>query len=564
VEKRFVKVTTERLPKSVVALDIELDQQQVEKGLDRAARKLSQQFRIPGFRPGKAPRFIVENYLGRERIMEEASDDLINKSFQDALKQEQLTPVGRANLESLEQQPFRFRVTIPVEPVVTLPDYRAYRLPYEPEPISDETVQRLLDAQREQHAVIRELEEPRPAQAGDMLTVTMSSDQDDKDEDEDEDDDETVFAAETEDAGDEDEDEDEADEDVEAELEAELDREVAEGEEELDPENEHELDEIEAELDELDEDDDEDYEDDEDDEDDDEEDESHQLALDEGRVRPEIYQALLGAQPGDTREVTITYGDDEEDENLRGRTVTYTIDVKNVQERLLPEWDELPTLASFDGDLEAMRAANRQRLERASEDRARSNLMNTFIEQALAETSLEVPDAMIEERAAELFHQRIAQFTQYGITEDQYLNMLGKTHEEAVGEFTEEAEQDLRRNLVLREIIRSEGIQLGEEDLRAERDRFLQDYDEARRPEMRRMLEQDNMRNMLASASLDRKLRDRLVSIVSGQGEATATATPSTPTRRSRQYAVEAVLPPIPMGEGAGTVATGDLGTENE
>src|ERR671932_311776 len=100
--ERLVKVTTERLPKSLIALDIELDQQQVEKGLDRAARKLSQQYRIPGFRPGKAPRFIVENYVGRARLMEEASDDLINKSFQDALKQEQITPVGRANLDDDE------------------------------------------------------------------------------------------------------------------------------------------------------------------------------------------------------------------------------------------------------------------------------------------------------------------------------------------------------------------------------------------------------------------------------------------------------------------------------
>ena len=144
-----MKVTTERLPKSVIALDIELDQQQVEKGLDRAARKLSQQYAIPGFRPGKAPRFIVENYLGRARVMEEASDDLINKAFKEALKQENITPVGQPTLESVEDQPFRFRVTVPVEPVVELADYRSYRLPYEPQPVTEETVQKLLDAQRE-------------------------------------------------------------------------------------------------------------------------------------------------------------------------------------------------------------------------------------------------------------------------------------------------------------------------------------------------------------------------------------------------------------------------------
>jgi trigger factor len=67
-----VKVTTEKLPKSLLALDIELDREQVEKGLDRAARRLSQKVNIPGFRKGKAPRFIVENYFGRHALVEEA------------------------------------------------------------------------------------------------------------------------------------------------------------------------------------------------------------------------------------------------------------------------------------------------------------------------------------------------------------------------------------------------------------------------------------------------------------------------------------------------------------
>src|ERR687885_55470 len=427
--ERLVKVTTERLPKSLIALDIELDQQQVEKGLDRAARKLSQQYRIPGFRPGKAPRFIVENYVGRARLMEEASDDLINKSFQDALKQEQITPVGKASLENVEEKPFRFRVTVPVEPSVGLPDYRAYQIPYEVEPVSEETVQKLLDAQREQHAVLRELEEPRPAQEGDMLTVTMESDLEEDEED---------------------------------------------GSEES------------------------------------------QLALVEGQVRPEIYQALLGAAPGETRTVTVHYGEDDENENLRGRDVTYTVEVKNVQERLLPEWDELPTLTEFEGDLEAFRANARSRLEHAAEERARQQLLDAFVERMVAETPLEIPDAMIEERAAELLHERVAQFARYGLTEEQYLSAIGKSHEEAVAEFREQAEQDVRRSLVLREIIRREGLELTPEDATAELDRFLDDYAPERREEIRPLLQTPQMATAMASSALDRKLRDRLVAIATG------------------------------------------------
>ena len=161
---------------------------------------------------------------------------------------------------------------------------------------------------------------------------------------------------------------------------------------------------------------------------------------------------------------------------------------------------------------------------------------------------MEIPDAMIQERATELFHQQVSQFSRYGITEEQYLTSMGKSHEDAVGEFTEEAEKDLRRNLVLREIIRNEGILLGEDDLGLELERFLEDYEEARRPEMRTMLEQDNMRSMLASAALDRKLRDRLVTLVTEPQESTAALTttedaPADESQSTRLPAVEAIVP---------------------
>ncbi len=310
-----MKVTTERLPKSLVALDIELDQSQVDKGLDRAARKLSQQYSIPGFRPGKAPRFIVENYLGRARIMEEASDDLINKAFKDAIKQENITPVGRANLDNVEDKPFRFRVTVPVEPEIQLPDYHRYQIEYVPEPVSEETVEKLLDAQREQHVVLRELEEMRPARDGDMVTVLMSEDADDELEDAeagpvaleaDEDSTDSSVAL-------------EADEDSvafedapagafadEVEIEDDVELDIDEDDVELEILDEN-GDGVLAELD--------DVLDEEDDTESDEDDTGREttLALVEGRIRPEFYEALIGAQPGDIRTVTVHHAEDDDD-----------------------------------------------------------------------------------------------------------------------------------------------------------------------------------------------------------------------------------------------------------
>lgn len=481
-----MKVTSERLPKSLVALDIELDSQQVNKGLDQAARKLSQQYAIPGFRPGKAPRFMVENYLGRERILEEASDALMNAALKDAMKSENIAPVGQVKLENFEADPFRFRVLVPVEPTVELADYRSFQFPLEAEEVSDEIVQRLLDAQREQHVVLKPLETPRPAQEGDLVSVRMESD---LDEDEDEDDEDDL------DEDEEDEDEDEDDE-------------LDEDDEDLDEDDEDEDYDEDEDLEE-----DEDYDEDEDDE----LGEATDIILERDRARPEFFEALLGAEVGESRTVTVSYGDDDANEELRGKAVTYSLTVEKIQERLLPDWEELPTLVEFEGDFEALRANARERLVKASDEKARREVLNAFLERAVQESTFDVPDAMIEERSSELFHQQVAQFQRYGLTEEQLLQAMGKTHEEAIADYAEQAEKDVRTQLVLREIIQREELSLDDSDIAAETERFLEEYEPDRREEVRQMLETERMQQMVASTALDRKLRDRVVALATGQ-----------------------------------------------
>ncbi len=172
-----MKVTTEKLPRSLIALDVEIDPEQFTKGLERAARRISQKYNIPGFRKGKAPRFIVENYFGREMLIEEAREDVINKAFQDALKQEGITPIASPNLveQQFEQEPFTFRVTVPVAPTATLGDYRVLRTVKSVDEVTDTLLDRAMESLRDKHVVLSELEEPRPAQDGDQLSVELEA-----------------------------------------------------------------------------------------------------------------------------------------------------------------------------------------------------------------------------------------------------------------------------------------------------------------------------------------------------------------------------------------------------
>jgi trigger factor len=129
---------------------------------------------------------------------------------------------------------------------------------------------------------------------------------------------------------------------------------------------------------------------------------------------------------------------------------------------------------------------------------------------------------MIDDRATELFHAQVEQITrQFGIGEEQYLQAIGKTHEEAAAEFREQAERDVRRQVILRALVERENIQLSDAEVAEERDRLLEDFDAARRDDMAKLLDTPQMQQSLRSSALDRKLNDRLVALATGQAATT-------------------------------------------
>ena len=104
-----MKVTVERLPQSSVTLDIVAESEEFSKAMDRAFRKISRQVRIPGFRPGRAPRQIVEQRVGRQYLVEEAQREIMDDLYRQALEQEDLTPVSEPNVDVYQEEPVAFQ-----------------------------------------------------------------------------------------------------------------------------------------------------------------------------------------------------------------------------------------------------------------------------------------------------------------------------------------------------------------------------------------------------------------------------------------------------------------------
>ena len=147
-----MKVTKEDLSEREVLLTIELESEDLEPYLDRAYQRVVQRTNIPGFRKGKAPRAIVERFVGRDVLQGEALDFMLPEAVSRAVEEENLEPGGRPNVEVVEEDPVILKATVPLVPLVKLDDYRAIRIGEEPVETTDEDVQEVLERLRRDQA----------------------------------------------------------------------------------------------------------------------------------------------------------------------------------------------------------------------------------------------------------------------------------------------------------------------------------------------------------------------------------------------------------------------------
>jgi trigger factor len=207
--------------------------------------------------------------------------------------------------------------------------------------------------------------------------------------------------------------------------------------------------------------------------------------------------------------------DDHANERVRDQDVTFKVTLEHVQERLLPDWDELPVLEEFEGTLDELREKTRSELAETLRNSEERETVDTYIKQLVSQTEYDIPDALITQEADELLHQQGHQFERYGITLEQMLQYRGQTHDQAVEELKPQAEEQLRTTLALREVIRAEGLSVNEAEIDAELADILDSYEEEQRDRARILLT-TQLRSTVASSAFDKKLRAHLLTIATG------------------------------------------------
>jgi trigger factor len=378
-----VKTTVTELPDSRVRVEAEVTPDEIERSVQRTARAMGRDLRMPGFRKGKVPPPVVIQRMGREAVVDEAVREQIGRWYLDAIDAAGIHPVGDPQLDigdlPTPGQPLTFSIEIGVRPTATLGEYKGVEVPKREPAADDEAVQAELDTLRERSARLETVDEP--AGENDFIVMDYRGTIDG-----------VAFAG-------------------------------GEARDQL-------------------------------------------LELGSGRLVPGFEEQLVGAKAGDERTVSITFPDDYGAEELKGKEAEFAVTVNEVKRKELPELDDefASDAAGFD-TLDELREDIRTKLREADESRVESEFREAVLDAVVANARVDVPDALVDARAREMWERMLHSLGHQGITRDVYLQMAGKSEEELLADAHPDAAQAIRREAVIAAVMEAENIEASDGDV---------------------------------------------------------------------------------------------------
>lgn len=461
----LLNIQTEHQENHIARITVEIDAERLEAAKQKAARGLSNRLNIPGFRKGKAPYRIVVKYVGEGAIIEEAVDSLGETIYKEALPETGLEPYGPGSLDDIKLDDLTKPTFVYTVPLAPEVDLGDYRAVR-----LDFTEATVTDKDVERS--LRGLQEQtgvaedseNAAAENNRVTLDIHS----------------FFVEEHEEAGE----DEEHDHDHEG-------HDHSHGEHFI-------------------------YEND------------FVTLLSEDYEPVKGFNAeIVGMNAGDKKDFELTFADDVEDEELRGRKVKFEVTLKKVENFTLPALDdELAAIITKDEEkqltLEELRARTRENLEEAKQRTAKSEYASKVLDKVIEGATLKFPEAMVTdeiERTLQRFDQQLRQ--QNRMTLDDYLKISQSTVEQLHPQFRPQALLSVERALTMRQLLEDENIELSEEAVDAEIDKILEVYDVEQREALRGLFTSGGMRDNIKDDVLTQRLMDRLAAI--GKGEADAT-----------------------------------------
>lgn len=249
---------------------------------------------------------------------------------------------------------------------------------------------------------------------------------------------------------------------------------------------------------------------------------------DEVTVLPGFEDQILGMRAGEERSFSLPVPEDEENfGEFTGKSAEFTVNLKDVRRRELPDLDD--ALAQTVGDFEtmdALREAIRQDIAEAKTREAESDYLDRVVDTLLETAQIDFPPLMVDEELDGMLERTDKRLRDQNLNLEEYLKVLGKTREEYRTEMRPTAEAHIRRGLLLSRIVELEDLEVEAADIEREIEAVSASYGQ-RAKEVRNVLSSQESKRRLELELLTRQALDRLASIARGEALATPETAPA-------------------------------------
>lgn len=382
-----MNIVVEKQPKCVATLRVEIPAEKVNGERDQIVKGYASKARVPGFRPGKAPRAVVEKRFQKE-ISDELNGALFNEAYDEAMKQESLHVLDFGAPEDVTTHAngsITFVSKLTLAPEVTLPDYKGVTVSVPPSAVPEEEINAQLTALQERFADFNAIE-GRPAAMGDFTVVDYTS---------------TVEGKPTEEF----------------------------------------LGKPAGYLSSR---------------------EGFWIRLDEKAFLPGFAAQLVGMNPADSKEITITLPEDFPIEELRTKEIVFLTTVKELKEAILPALDdEMADRLAPGKTMEDIKGIIRENMAGERERKISDMKVNQIVAHFNSLVSFDLPEDLVFQETQSQADAMVKQGVKSGMTEHEIESQQGEIFASA----GQQAVSNLRTNFILQEIARVEKITVSDNEL---------------------------------------------------------------------------------------------------
>ena len=410
----------EKLEKSMVELTVEVNAADFEAAIEKAYKKQRGQIRVPGFRPGKAPRKMMEQMYGSGVFYEEAVNIALPDAYANAIKEQELDVVGypKVELQDVSKDGFSFKATVAVYPEVTLGQYKGIEAPKYEAVVTEEDVNGRLKEMADRNSRMVDLD--RAVETGDIANIDFKGFLDG-----------VPFDGGT--------------------------------------------------------------------------GEDFDLAIGSGQFVPGFEDQIIGMNPGEERDIDITFPDDYHAE-LAGKAVVFHVKVNAVKVKEIPELDDefAKDVSEYD-TLEELKKSVEAELLEEREGAAKNAFENAVMDKAAAGITADIPEDMIKEQSRAFVQNLERQVQSQGLTMEQYMQMANTDVDQLLEQAREPAEQQVRMDLTIAAIAKAENIEVADEDVEAEFQKRSEEF----------KIDVEKLKKYLGEPMVrEQLLRDRAIAVV--------------------------------------------------